>query len=189
MSGASTVLYDVNCDEKSPKGLFDDDGMPRILSTGQQCAHDPDMASCAVEDHDMRGVAPQPRQRKKDALTKQAQKKKAGKRAYSRQKAGKCESSPQKSGKCASTPGNVNKLPLIRICLACSQKPKPRAELTGHVQSKQGLRRLHLFTLTLASRGPSYEGDARTMKYVVEAKQLTKDEALALRDAHACSDI
>ena len=147
------------------------------------------MAPCAVEDHDLRGVVPQPRQRKKDALTKQAQKEKSGKCASSRQKAGKCESSPQQSGKCASTPEHVNQLPLICICLACSQKPKPRAELTGHVQSKQGLRRLHIFTLALASWGPSYEDDARTLKSVVEAKQLTKDEALALRDAHACSDI
>jgi hypothetical protein len=66
----------------------------------------------------------------------------------------------------------------------------PRAELTAFVATPQGSKkRVYLFTLTHANWGPSFAEDAQKFKAEIESNNMTKKQALKMRDSHreACS--
>ena len=133
------------------------------------------------------GVPPQPRGRPKKAASKAAPK--------ASPKASKADRfmqtpKPKKNGLKTPTPkshGKAKAIPcdgvLSRVCCCISEKPQPRAELTGYIPQPSGeLKRVHIFTLTLKGWGQNYAEDAKALKEIILEKSLTKSQALDARD-------
>ena len=64
-----------------------------------------------------------------------------------------------------------------------TQRPKARAEITGHVRvSPTNVRRIHVMTLHAASWGSTYADDAASIRMAIATCGLSKKQALVLRD-------
>ena len=92
---------------------------------------------------------------------------------------------PPKAGK---TPrGKKNALPeddaLSRVCCCITDKPKPRAELTGYIN--KGTKRVHIFTLTPQNWGPNFAQDAKDFKEIIVPRGMSKSQAIAAKEAKA----
>ena len=74
--------------------------------------------------------------------------------------------------------------PFVKCTIGCSLKPTPRAEICGCYQCGDRLKKVHIFTLRPSSWNDNYIDDAKMFRRKIEEGQLTKSQAIIMRDEH-----
>lgn len=148
--------------------VFDEEGFPVMTEPAHTVAEEP----CKMALDDLIEPLPLSSKQRKKAILERRQASRTTRRSPAAVKLSR--GSPD------------DNIPFQKLCLAISQKPKPRAELTGRIQLPDGsLKRMHVFTLTLASWGETFEKDAKHLKSTMEANNMTKAQAMELKAACA----
>ena len=165
--------------------LYDSDGFPIVGGTSRSSlgssSQTPAKADAApdISQDEPEAVTPSSRIRRSTALAKSTLKKPRGRP--------KKIPKPPPSPKSTST-GDTG--PFSSVCCCVCQGVVPRAELTAFVATPQGSKkRVYLFTLTHANWVPSFAEDAQKFKAEIESNNMTKKQAMKMRDSHreACS--
>ena len=187
--------------------LYDSDGFPIVGGTSRSSlgssSQTPAKADAApdISQDEPEAVTPSSRIRRSTALAKSTLKKPRGRpkkipkpppspkstkgTKHQRQAEQSKRTKDCKNIKAASDTG-----PFSSVCCCVCQGVVPRAELTAFVATPQGSKkRVYLFTLTHANWGPSFAEDAQKFKAEIESNNMTKKQALKMRDSHreACS--
>jgi hypothetical protein len=182
--------------------LYDADGFPLVKGISRSIlgseGETPAKADAATEicKDEPEAVTPSSRIRRSIALAKSTLKKPRGRPkkvpktppSPKRTKSTKSQRQAKQSKgtkDCKNTKAANDAGPFSSVCCCVCQGVTPRAEITAFVETPQGSKkRVYLFTLTHANWGPSFAEDARKFKAEIESKNMTKTQALKMRDSY-----
>jgi len=185
------------CPSPASTCYYDSDGFPVMRArsmSGFSGFGGSQMSECEIlgdqpEDGDanMQPINPSSRKRRTEALSAAPPKPRGRPRKDGAQGTPKTPKQNKRSKQTAKTPKSREKAVapdglLSRLCCSVSDKPQPRAELTGYVAHEGGFKRVHVCTLTLKGWGQSYATDARALKQQIAENGWTKSQALDARD-------